>query len=148
MLVVAYSWWATGTRPFTLAATVRGGGSGRVRRGADPAPSVVTGPAGVDGRARWGWGPEPRWPAPRRPWIVILVLSVSLEAAALALGGRSSGVPTLSTVVDHALGRHPVRLLLFCGWLAAGLVPAVRSRAVRALRAPPTEPGDGSLKCR
>ena len=43
-----------------------------------------------------------------------------LEAVGLALGGRSADVPTLSTVVDHALGWHLTRLLLFVGWLLIG----------------------------
>ena len=58
-------------------------------------------------------------------WIFIfpILLAVGLEAVGLALGGRSAGVPTLSTVIDHALGRHGVRFVLFLGWLAVGWAP-------------------------
>jgi hypothetical protein len=45
---------------------------------------------------------------------------VGLEIVALARGGRSATVPTLSTVVDHALAWHLARLLLFAGWLLIG----------------------------
>lgn len=124
---VVYAWWATGTQPFTLSAYVAVGipvvlvGTVAVGRSAPPLPSR---PRALGGGL---------WSA--SPWIVILALAVGLECTALALGGRSSDVPTLSTVVDHALGRHALRFLLFCGWMAVGFAPSVwglsrhRSRA-------------------
>ncbi|MGH9098038.1 MAG: hypothetical protein ACRDWB_11510, partial [Acidimicrobiales bacterium] len=60
------------------------------------------------------------------PWVVFGALAIGLEGLGLALGGRSSGVPTISTVVDHALAWHGLRFVLFAGWLAMGWVPAIR----------------------
>jgi hypothetical protein len=69
------------------------------------------------------------------PWVVLLLLAVGLEVAGLALGGRSTEVPTLSTVIDHALGWHGVRLALFLGWLAVGWAPVARVAVHRRARA-------------
>jgi hypothetical protein len=49
-----------------------------------------------------------------------------LEGLGLALGGRSKTVPTLSTVIDHALAWHALRLILFCGWLLIGSMPVIQ----------------------
>lgn len=124
---VVYAWWATGTQPFTLSAYVAVGVPvvlvGAVALGRSACP-VTSHPPALGGGL---------WSA--SPWIVILALAVGLECTALALGGQSTDVPTLSTVVDHALGRHALRFLLFCGWLAVGFAPLVwglsphRSRA-------------------
>jgi hypothetical protein len=57
-------------------------------------------------------------------------VAFALEVAGLALGGRSSAVPTLSTVVDHALAWHAVRFVLFLAWLALGWAPVVRQARV------------------
>jgi hypothetical protein len=61
------------------------------------------------------------------PWLVLILSAATLEAVGLALGGRSGDVPTLSTVIDHALARHLVRFVLFCGWLGAGWAPFLRA---------------------
>jgi len=116
-----YAWWATGTQPFAPGAYVAVGVPvvlvGAVALGR-PA-SRVTADTSVPGVG----------PRSASPWIVILALAIGLECAALALGGRSSDVPTLSTVVDHALGRHALRFLLFCGWLAVGCAPLAWGRS-------------------
>ena len=88
----AYAWWATGLAPFTTTATV-----------AVAVPVLGFGVAAV---ATWpSRGAPPPWPGWARawPWAVLVVLAVGLEVVGLALGGRSAGVPTLSTVVDRAL---------------------------------------------
>ncbi|MCQ4118126.1 hypothetical protein [Rhodococcus tibetensis] len=72
------------------------------------------------------------------PWLILLVLAVGLEGVGLALGGRSTSVPTLSTVIDYALAWHPVRFVLFCGWLAVGGAPVVRMVHRRVLPHFPT----------
>ena len=122
-----YAWWATGTQPFTLIAYVAVGIpvilAGAVALGR-PASRVTSPPPTLDGGL---------WRA--APWIVILALAVGLECTALALGGRSPDVPTLSTVVDHALGRHALRFLLFWGWLAVGFAPAAWAWSRRRSRA-------------
>jgi len=117
-----YAWWATGVPPFTLRAYIAvglpalmllvaaliGPSSGRVEAIPATLPSGASRPQRVF------------------PWVILLVLALSLEGLGLALGGRSQAVPTLSTVIDHALSRHVVRFILFCAWLAAGWAPLLR----------------------
>jgi hypothetical protein len=62
------------------------------------------------------------------PWVALLALAVGLEAAGLALGGRSTTVPTVSTVIDRTMVWHISRFVLFAAWLAVAWVPFVRSR--------------------
>jgi hypothetical protein len=49
------------------------------------------------------------------PWLLVALAAAGLEGLGLALGGRSKTVPTLSTMIDHALAWHALRLILFCG---------------------------------
>ncbi len=114
------AWWATGLPPFTITAYVAVG---------LPVAALL---AVVVGRSL-GLGHSMANPGRATvtlrsvfPWLVLLALGLGLEALGLALGGRSAGVPTLSTVVDHALAWHGLRFVLFCGWLALGWVPALR----------------------
>jgi hypothetical protein len=117
LVLVGYAWWATGLRPFTGAAYTSVGiptVALAIVAIADPGvrpPSANRGPALRSGR----------------PWLVLLVVGAVLEAIGLALGGQSLTVPTLSTVVDHALRRHEVRFLLFLVWLGAGGGPLIHS---------------------
>jgi len=117
----AYAGWASGVVPFTwpayvavgvpvlvaTAAVVRGGWHG-----------AAAGPARTDSRSSW---------RALVPWVALAAVAAGLEAAALALGGRSAAVPTLSTVVDHALVWRLVRFALFCVWLAPVSTPALRA---------------------
>jgi hypothetical protein len=59
-------------------------------------------------------------PRPDAPWWVLFSVAIALETLALALGGRSKNVPTLSTFVDHLLVAHWGRWLLFLWWLWVG----------------------------
>jgi len=117
-----YAWWATGVPPFTLPAYIAVGLPALMLLVAaiiGPAPGRVEAiSATLPGAASM----------PQRvfPWVILVVLAVSLEGLGLALGGRSQAVPTLSTVTDHALFRHVVRFILFCAWLAAGWAPLLR----------------------
>ena len=125
----AYAWWATGLQPFTTSAYVAVGlpvalltvvaGVGlpgsRVEAGAGAGAGAG---AAVDARGVGALQLRSTF-----PWVLLILLAVGLEAVGLALGGRSAGVPTLSTVIDHALGRHGVRFVLFLGWLAVGWAP-------------------------
>ena len=109
--LVAYGYWATGRAPFGASAYVAVG-----------IPIGLATAAALVGR---GWSPPRRTPVlvtvrSAWPWLLIGGLMVGLEIVALALGGRSATVPTLSTVVDHALAWHLARLLLFAGWLIIG----------------------------
>ncbi|MGC2486306.1 MAG: hypothetical protein WA359_08695 [Acidimicrobiales bacterium] len=61
-------------------------------------------------------------------WVVILILALALESVGLALGGRSTSVPTLSTTLDHLLVEHWGRWLLFLAWLGVGARPIARLR--------------------
>jgi hypothetical protein len=118
-MALLYAWWATGLTPFTAVATVAVAVPVAVvalvvvaRPGRTTAGDI--GPGAAPPRRRW------------EPWAVLAAVAVSLETVALVLGGRSATVPTLSTVVDHALGRHAVRGVLFCLWMAVGASAAVR----------------------
>ena len=116
-----YAYWATGLHPFTWIAYLAVGipvvicGSVLVVRG-----SVGAGTGAGIGSGRV------LTRAAAIPWLVLALAIAGLEGVGLALGGRSRTVPTLSTVVDHALGWHVSRMVLFCGWLLIGVVPAVR----------------------
>ena len=117
--VAAYSWWATGLPPFTTTAYVAV---------VLPVAALAVAAVLVPTRPRsFRSAGRPRYAA--LPWVGLLVVAIALEAAGLALGGRSRTVPTLSTVVDHALAWQGVRFVLFVAWLALGWTPVVR-RAV------------------
>jgi hypothetical protein len=112
VISAAYAWYATGLRPFTNAAYEA--------VFAAPAILLVFGLASPAGRR------TPRDPLTLRavaPWLALALVAGCLEATGLALGGRSPVVPTLSTVVDHALGWHATRFVLFFGWLEVGTRP-------------------------
>ncbi len=133
VVAIVYAWWATAVPPFTARAYVAVGLPAvllLVVAVLDPSPAPKDPPADVPRASR---------PAGRHsfPWLLVILVAAGLEAAGLALGGRSAGVPTLSTVVDHALAWHAVRFVLFCVWLAAGVIPL--RRAVRA----PERDGEG-----
>ncbi|HXQ90687.1 MAG TPA: hypothetical protein VN768_03945 [Acidimicrobiales bacterium] len=125
--VAAYCWWSTGLRPFTVPAYAAVG-----------LPVVAL--AVVAAATRGAWRRATHGSAPGRtktpnlglrrvlPWTVLLAAAAGLEGAGLALGGRSSSVPTLSTVVDHALAWHVVRFVMFAAWLAVGFAPTIRPR--------------------
>jgi hypothetical protein len=120
VIAVGYAYLATAPRPFT-----------------DPAYLAVAVPVvllGIPAVLRRG----PRRPrvhvARAWPWFALVALAVALESVGLALGGRSPSVPTLSTVVDHALAGHIVRAVLFCGWLALPAFALLRTRAPGASR--------------
>jgi hypothetical protein len=61
------------------------------------------------------------------PWLLVALVATGFEGLGLALGGRSATVPTMSTVIDHALAWHALRLVLFCGWLLIGSAPVIRT---------------------
>jgi hypothetical protein len=116
--VGVYAWWASGLAPFTVWSYVAI---------AVPVAGLAAAALILPRRTRSttpGSKRRPRGAAV--PWIFLAAVAVCLECAALALGGRSSTVPTLSTVVDHALTRHGVRFVLFLVWLAVGWAPVLR----------------------
>lgn len=59
------------------------------------------------------------------PTLTVVCAAIALEAAGLALGGRSPAVPTLSTVLDHLLRWRALRAALLVAWLCAGFLPVV-----------------------
>ncbi|HEY1761333.1 MAG TPA: hypothetical protein VGG17_01960 [Acidimicrobiales bacterium] len=119
VVVLAYAWFATGSRSFSPSAYVL-----------LAAPSLIAlllyGALGGFSPRRYDIANYYRMRSShmswRRaaPWLVAAILSVALESIALALGGRSASVPTLSTTVDHLLVNHGVRFVLFAVWLAVG----------------------------
>ncbi len=135
-VVAAYAWWATGVAPFTGAAYAAVGIPVAV-----VAVGTSLGPRRNDAVSPTRSPPTGTFHA-ALPWAVLGGMALVLELVALALGGRSHTVPTLSTVVDHALSRHPVRFLLFSAWLALAGVPLVRRRRCPGGSARPV-PGAG-----
>jgi hypothetical protein len=117
--VAGYAYWATELRPFTVSAYVAVG-----------IPVAVVGcVAAFDGPARGQRAQGAamvglRWVL---PWLLVALLAAGLEGLGLALGGRSTTVPTMSTVIDHGLAWHAARLALFCGWLLIGSAPLIRT---------------------
>ena len=124
--VLAAAWAVTGVAPFTatayvalfLAAVVvvlagskdpasRLGRRRTLRPRAGPAPR--RGPQGQLGIV------------PMLPWLLIAVAAAGLEAAGLALGGRSPRMATLSTAVDHLLAWHVTRWIAFLAWAWLGV---------------------------
>jgi hypothetical protein len=123
-LAGAYGWWLAGLRPFTLTAYL-----------AIAFPTVLLATALAlprTGGSPTGGDSDHRSPTPSGrqffPIATVLVFGLGLEMAGLALGGRSPFVPTLSTVLDHALRWHLVRFLMILAWLAVGLRLARRGR--------------------
>ncbi len=129
--IAACAWWATGLHPFTTGSYVAVG---------LPviALVIVVLRHQQDGSHRNGLyaGGERSEIGVRTafPWLLLVAVAVGLEVWGLSLGGQSSTVPTVSTVVDHAMSWHVVRFVLFCGWLAAGWAAEIRvaSRNCRA----------------
>jgi hypothetical protein len=70
------------------------------------------------------------------PWLIVLAAGAILESVGLALGGRSSNVPTLSTTVDHLLVVRWGRWILCVTWLLAGAAPLLRLWRFLGRRAP------------
>jgi hypothetical protein len=150
-----FSWWATGVPPFTVRAYVAVGIPALLLLVVGIADSLSGPTEGHDPDRGPDRGPDPgpgAGPAPGRqplqlrrtfPWLLLVLVAVGLEVSGLALGGRSQTVPTLSTVVDHALAWHVVRFVLFCTWIAVGWSPLVRAtgRFGRAGRALPAQGG-------
>jgi hypothetical protein len=117
--VAGYAYWTTGLRPFTVSAYVAVG-----------IPVAVVGCVAALGWHAGGLRSEGAEIVGLRrvlPWLLIALLAAGLEGLGLALGGRSTTVPTMSTVIDRGLAWHAVRLILFCGWLLIGSAPLVRT---------------------
>ncbi len=128
LISVAYAWYATGLRPFTDSAY--------------EAVFVAAAILLVFGLLSPAGRRTPRGPLALRavaPWVALVAVAACLEAAGLALGGRSPVVPTLSTVVDHALRWHASRFVLFLGWLEVGTRPL--SGPWRRMSQRPSSPG-------
>ena len=103
--VFAYSWWATGRRPFTATATLAVVGAGlatmaigHARRSRNDARPAL---AGVIG------------------WLVLLVALAGWQLLAFVQEPRSEH-PTLSSLTNAALDTHTDRALAFAAWLIGG----------------------------
>jgi hypothetical protein len=124
LAIAAYAWWATGLHAFTVGSYVA------VGLPVAPLVAVVLvdrpDDSDADGSYAGGEGPEIGLRS-AFPWLLLLAIAIGLEAWGLALGGRSTSVPTFSTVVDHAMAWHVVRFVLFCGWLAVGWAAVIRA---------------------
>lgn len=123
-LLAAFAWEVTALRPFTEAAYLVVGAT---------ISAVVIAAFAIDPPSR-GRRVELQPLSTRAiaPWVMLAATALILEAVGLALGGRSRVVPTLSTVVDRALVTHGVRFVLCLLWIAAVIVPIVRSLRARS----------------
>jgi hypothetical protein len=101
---LAYSWIASGFRPFThpeavavaIPLVVAGIAALRVRVGAE----------GAAHRGAWVWG-------------ALFAALVAWELVSYRLSPRVDH-PTLSSIADWAMSTHPGRFGMFAGWLAVG----------------------------
>jgi hypothetical protein len=127
LVAVIYAWWATGVAPFTALSYVLVAIPSLVMVVSYAAMGMLSvHRADVTQYYRRRAGALA--PSSMMPWLIVLVGAVSLEAAALALGGRSPSVPSLSTTVDHLLIDHWGRWVLYVAWLAVGARPLMRLR--------------------
>jgi phosphatidylserine synthase len=101
---LAYSWIASGLRPFTHPEAVVVG-----------IPLVVAGvavlrmhPAEDDASRRGTW-----------VWAALFVALVAWELVSYRLSPRVDH-PTLSTTADWAMSTHPGRFVMFAAWLGVG----------------------------
>jgi hypothetical protein len=128
-LTAIYGWWQTGLHPFTGIAYL-----------SIALPVAVLGALFIQAR------PPRRDPTLRfvnaidecssrqiAPLALVLLFGLALEIIGLAFGGRSMTVPTLSTVIDHALRWRGIRYLLLLVWLAAGLGPVLLTRRLMGI---------------
>jgi hypothetical protein len=133
-LVIAYAWYATGVTPFHALSYVVVGIPALIVVG-----FYVCLGAFAEGRSgvthfyvRRSLGVSLQRIT---PWLVVLASAVILEVVGLALGGRSTTVPTLSTEVDHLLSTHWLRCVLFLAWLLVGALPLRRLLEFRRTKA-------------
>lgn len=100
---VAYAWWATGLRPFSLLATVAVVGAGVIAM-------VVA--------SRY-LRPRGRVPVALRevlPWIVLFGALATVQLLAYS-GSPRTEYPTLSYLANAALDTHVARASAFVAWL-------------------------------
>ena len=122
-----YSWLTAGVAPFTATSYVLV---------AIPCAVVVVAyavgggftSARVDVRASYEEGSSHVTLASVIPWIALLLAVVVVELLGLALGGRSTSVPTLSTTIDHLLAHQWERALVCLAWLVVGVASLRRLR--------------------
>lgn len=106
--LVAYSWFAAGTVPFTRNALL-----------------IVLLPGAVVGVIAYGW-PVRRIPAPDRIdltgsfyWVITIAAGFEWEASAFR-DFTNTWHPPLSNIVDAGLGVHPVKVVAIMLWLLGG----------------------------
>jgi hypothetical protein len=106
-LALAYSWVASGLRPFTHPEAV-----------AVSIPLAAAGVALFRSRPEVGAATE----TPRRGlwvWVVLFVALMAWELVQFFSKPRSEH-PTLSSIADAAMSIHPGRFAMFAVWLAVG----------------------------
>lgn len=133
LVTFAYAWWLTALAPFTWLSYTLIAAPVLAAIGLYTALGVYS-PRRRDIAAYYRSRTRNASLSSVTPWLVLLLGVVILETIALALGGRSKDVPTLSTAVDHLLVTHEGRALLFVAWLLVGVVPLWRLRQRRSSR--------------
>jgi hypothetical protein len=112
IVVIGYSWLATGLRPFTIPIDVAVG-----------LPAVLL--LGWSWhRSRLGRLPPDQRPRPPRSsvivWAVLVAALAAWELAAYQASPRQDH-PTLSSIFDDINSAHPARAVVFALWLGVGL---------------------------
>lgn len=110
-VALAYSWIASGVRPFThpqavvvsIPLVIAGIAILRSRRRLDAAAD-----AGDTVTRRWTW-----------VWVTLIVLLLVWELISYRLSPRVDH-PTLSSIADAFMSTHPGRFVMFAAWLASG----------------------------
>lgn len=125
LLVVLYSGFASGEKPFTALAYVLVAIPSLVVLITFATPGGLT-PRREDIHAYYFERSDRATLTNVLPWSSLLTLAVALEVVGLALGGRNKTVPTLSTAVDHLLVTREGRWLLYVTWLSVGIAPVLR----------------------
>lgn len=131
---LGYAWFAASVTPFSVAAYA-------VLAGPSATALVLYGvlggfsPSRVDVTSYYRKRSSSVSLAPVAPWLVVALGALALESIALALGGRSASVPTLSTTIDHVLTVRAGRFALYAIWLAVGANPLRRLIHVQGARA-------------
>ena len=129
---IAYGWWDTGVLPFTTSSYLLIAVPNVFVFGAYVAKGGLLRPSSTSAELE-GDGKDATLRHPSA-WWTLMVLAIILEVLGLALGGRSTIVPTLRTTFDRLLVNHFERELVFLAWLAVGLSPLMRNRRRRPER--------------
>jgi hypothetical protein len=111
VVVLVYSWIASGLRAFTHPEAV-----------AVSIPLIIAGVALLRARHRLDDDAESGRPVTRRGtwvWVTLVVVMLAWELISYRLSPRIDH-PTLSSIADAIMSTHPGRFAMFAAWLGVG----------------------------